>query len=407
METFDVIIVGSGPAGSTAAKTVAERGLKVLVLEKDTLDREKPCAGGVTHGAVEYFKIPEKAFARKCTGLFLCSPKNKTAVMENLAKNSWLAMRGVFDRVLCEIAMDKGAEFSEKSLVEEPLVKDGKVVGVKAKIKGKTKIIEGKLIIGADGTPSTMATKLELNSNKPNTIASCFQYQMELPNELIEQRIGGNIELYFGSEWVPVGYTWIFPKDNIVSVGNATWMDVIKAGKINLKKQLDYFIKKHPIGSKKLEGAKGLYSQAHLIGFPGVLKENAANGCLIAGDASGAVSIATGEGIRFSMKSGEAAGLTAVETLRKDDVSASTLRTTYDNFLDQTVKDDLRLAFRVRKMFLNTDSQQERTVVSAARDPWFADLVENLVDGTYSYKKVFRRLWRRPDKVIKALLFYR
>lgn len=407
METFDVIIVGSGPAGSTTAKTVAEKGLKVLVLEKYTLDREKPCGGAVTHRVVEYFKIPEKAFARKCTGVFLCSPKNRTAVMENPAKNNRLAMRGVFDRVLCEMAMDEGAEFSEKSLVQEPLIKDGKVIGVKAKVKGKTKTIEGRLIIGADGTPSTLATKLELYSKKPNTVASCFQYQMLLPNELIEQRIGNSIEIYFGSEWVPVGYTWIFPKDNIVTVGNGTWMDLIQQRKINLKRRLDYFIKKHPIASKKLEGAKVLYSQAHLIGFPGVLKDNATNGCLIVGEASGTVSIITGEGIWFSMKSGEAAGLSAMETLEKDDVSASTLRTTYEKFLDQTVKDDLRLAFRIRKMLLDTDSQQERAVVSAARDPWFADLMENLIDGTYSYKKVFRRLWSRPDKVIKALLFYR
>ena len=136
--TYDVVVVGAGPAGSTIAKIVAERGFKVLVLEKYTLDREKPCGGGITNRVVEHFKIPEKAFSRECTGIFLCSPKNMTVVIGKRSKIR-LVMRSVFDKVLCQMAMDKGAEFSEKSLVNEPLIKNGKVIGVKTKINGKTK----------------------------------------------------------------------------------------------------------------------------------------------------------------------------------------------------------------------------------------------------------------------------
>jgi flavin-dependent dehydrogenase len=184
-------------------------------------------------------------------------------------------------------------------------------------------------------------------------------------------------------------------------------MDVILERRINLKRQLDYFIKKHPIACRKLEGAKVIYSQAHLIGFPGVLKDNVVNGCLIAGDASGTVSNVMGEGIWYSMKSGEAAGLSAAETLEKDDVSAKTLRARYDQNLDQTVKDDLRLAFKIRRRFLNTDAQQQRSVVSVAKDKWWADLVVRTIDGTSSYKKFIRQTWSRPDKVLKTLLFHR
>jgi len=79
---YDAVIVGAGPARSTAAKIVAERRFSVLVLEKDTLNREKPCGGAITQRVVEYFKIPQKAFARKSTGIFLCSPKNRIAVIE-------------------------------------------------------------------------------------------------------------------------------------------------------------------------------------------------------------------------------------------------------------------------------------------------------------------------------------
>jgi len=315
-------------------------------------------------------------------------------------------MRSVFDKVLCQMAMDKGAEFFEKSLVNEPLIKNGKVIGVKTKIKGKTKTIKGKLVIGADGTPSTMAKKLELYSGRPNTIGFCFQYQMELSNELIEQRIGSNIETYFGSQWIPFAYTWIIPKNNVVTVGCGTWIDVIQQRKISLKKHLDHFIKKHPVASTKLEGAKVLHGQAHLIGFPGVLKDNVAKGCLIVGDASGTVSRVNSEGIWYSMKSGEAAGISATETLEEGDVSANTIRTKYYKNLDQKVKDDLRLAAKIRN-FINSDTKQQRTVVSIIKDQWWTNLIETIIDGTCPYKKALKQIRSRPDKILKARTLYR
>jgi len=403
--TYDVVVVGAGPAGSTIAKIVAERGFKVLVLEKYTLDREKPCGGAISNRVVEHFRMPEKAFARKCTGIFLCSPKNRTAVIGKRGKIRFV-MRSVFDKVLCQMAMDKGAEFFEKSLVNEPLIKNGKVIGVKAKIEGKTKTIKGKLVIAADGTPSRMAKKLELYSGRPNTIGFCFQYQMELSNELIEQRIGSNVEIYYGSQWIPFGYTWIFPKNNVVTVGCVNGIDVIQQRKISLKKHLDHFIKKHPVASTKLEGAKVLHSQAHLIGYPGVLKDNVAKGCLIVGDASGTVSPWNSEGIWYSMKSGEAAGISAAEMLEKGDVSASTIRTKYYQNLDQNVKDDLRLAAKIVN-FGNSDTKQQRTVVSIIKDQWWANLLETLLVGTCPYEKVLKQIRSRPDKMLKAHILYR
>ena len=402
---YDVVVVGGGPTGSTTAKILAERGFKVLVLEKYTLDREKACAGAVTNRVVEHFRIPEEAFTRKCTGIFLCCPKNRTVVIGKHGKIR-LTMRSIFDKVICQMAMEKGAEFFEKSFVNEPVIKSGKIIGVKTKINGKPKTIRSKLIIGADGTPSTLARKLDLYSGRQNTIGFCFQYQMKLSNEQIEQRIGNNVETYFGSQWMPSGYTWIFPKNNLVTVGCVTGIEVTQKRKINLKQNLDHFIKKHPVASSKLKGAKILQSQAHLIGYPGVLKDNVAEGCLIVGDASGTVSAWTSEGIWYSMKSGEAAGISAAEILEKDDFSATAIRIKYYQNLDPNVKDDLSLATKIVN-FVNSDAKQQRTVAVIIKDQWWANLIETLMEGNVSYKMALKQIRSRPDKMVKARAFYR
>ena len=403
--TYDVVIVGGGPTGSTAARIIAEKGFKVLVLEKYNLDKEKPCGGAVTNRVVEHFKIPEKAFTRDCTGIFLCSPKNRTIVIGKHGKIR-LTMRSIFDEILCQMAMDKGVEFFENALVTGPLIKNGKVIGVLTKINGKSKTVRAKLVIGADGTPSTLARKLELYSKQSNTIGFCFQYQLELSNEQIEQRIGSNVEVYYGSQWNPSGYTWVFPKNNIVTVGCVAGIDVIRQRRINLKQYLDHFIKKHPIASLKLKGTKILQSQAHLIGYPGVLKDNVAEGCLIAGDASGTVSLWNSEGIWYSMKSGEAAGISATEILEKKVLSASGIRIKYYQNLDQNVKDDLSLAPKIAN-FVNSDAKQQRTVGVIIKDQWWANLAATLMDGTCSYKKALKKIRSRPDKMLQARIIYR
>ena len=117
--TYDVLVIGAGPAGSTTAKKLAERGFQVLVLEKKTLNREKPCAGAVTNRVVEHFKIPEEAFTRKCEGIFLCGPKNRTVVVGKNPKIRFI-MRSTFDKIANDKEFLALAERNQRPIIYLP-----------------------------------------------------------------------------------------------------------------------------------------------------------------------------------------------------------------------------------------------------------------------------------------------
>ena len=311
---YDVIIVGGGPSGSTAARYIASKGFKPLVLEKKKLDREKACGGGVSGRVIDEFNVPDDAFDRMIYGDFICSPQGVTVALEKPHRIGACAMRGTFDKVLCDIAMDEGAEVREESKVIEPIYNEKTVIGVRTRERGNIQEYRAKVTIIADGGPSEMSRKLGVYIGDPHLIFLCMQYHMKLANSKIDERIRNNIEIYFGSNIVPIGYAWSFPKDGLVSVGLGTPIYVVKEQRINLKTKLESFINHHPIAKKKLQGAKIVFSQAALIPHGGLGKDEFkivskiyGNGYVIIGDAAGFVSPATGEGIYYGMKSGQLA----------------------------------------------------------------------------------------------------
>ena len=169
---------------------------------------------------------------------------------------------------------------------------------------------------------------------------------------------------------------------------------------------MDHFIKKHPIASRKLKGSRNVLCQAHFVGYPGVLKDNVFDGCLIVGDACGTVSVWNSEGIWYSMKSGEAAGLSCAEILEKEDLSSGCIRKKYFQNLDQKVKDDLSLGAKIFN-FGNSDAKMQKIIEFISKDRWWAILIENMMDGTCSYRNALKQIRSRPDKMLQASMLLR
>jgi len=393
----DAVIIGAGPAGAIAAQTLAEKGYTVTVFEKGPLKREKACGGGVPEVALKEFSINfEKG--RSVYGVSLCSPHNKTAVLSQKERAGISTMRSEFDYHLVQKALRAGAEFRENSLAE-PFTEQGKLKGVKT----DQELHESEIVIACDGALCSFARKMGIYTGSDENQAIAFQYQMALDNKIIEERIGNLLELYFGSQWVPLGYTWIFPKDRMVTVGNATWLHAVRNKKVDLKQMLDTFIEKHPVASEKLADARVLYSQSHVLSFPGIVKSVYGDNFLIAGDAGGFISYATGGGMYYALVSGKIAGEVAAEALENGDFSRRFLKR-YKKKVDKKIGADMKWGRLLRRLVLNKDREQERFVRAVEKDPWVKEMSILLLKEEIRYNEFLLQMLLHPHKVLKAVL---
>lgn len=397
---YDVVVVGAGPAGSTVAKEVASKGLKVIVLEKNHLDREKPCAGGVTERAIQRFQIPEHIFDRSCDKLFLCSPKCKTVTLTYPERIVATTMRAKLDKTLADLARDQGAEFRENTRAIDVITANGVVKGVKAKTSNDSLDIYGDITVIASGTPSILTKYLGLQTSNKRSKALCYQYQMAMDEKLIDDLIGDQLEIYYGSNIVPGGYAWIFPKKGIVSVGLGTWLEFFNRQDFHLRERLDNFIRNHSVASEKLVHAKTLYPQAAMISFLGVIHRNYGNGFMVVGEAAGHVDFANGEGIYYSMMSGEISGKVAVNAYNAEDYSAGFLRT-YKFAVDKEIGNDLKATFNIRRNILTTNHQQELCVATALKDKEFGESLCKYMRGEVTPSEFTRYAIRHPLFLLK------
>ena len=202
---FDVVVVGGGPAGSSAAHMAAKSGCTVALIEKEKEIAQTVRTSGVTWiSDIKKFGIPEECY-NPIKKFSFCSPKNSVKISGEIAKAAVLDVRKTY-RFLANRAKTSGSELFTSTNVTEVLKDDtGKCVGVIAKSDGKQIQFNSKVVIDASGFVSVIAKELGYVTQWKKFGAGA---EFEVKTEKLEH---DNWWLMVGQEYSPAGYAWIFP----------------------------------------------------------------------------------------------------------------------------------------------------------------------------------------------------
>ena len=354
---FDCIVVGAGPAGSMAAKTLAENGVTVMLLEKHAqMGVPLSCAEAISVTGLNRLVDPDPAWINTYIHhALLVSPSGKKFLLHH-PDAGFVLNRKLFDKKMAEEASFLGACVKVKSCVVGLLNGKGDGYdGVKVLENGQIKDYAAKVIIGADGVESWVARWAGMDSSLPlGQIESCAQYLLgELEVE------SDRMEFHLGQSLAPGGYAWVFPKSkNTANVGLAVTPD--RASK-KAKEYLDQFVKERFSHFNILE--------THMGGVPcfdrkmSLVKSNV----LLVGDAGRLVDSLSGAGIANALLSGRIAGEVVSQFIKNGTTSLASLRKYEDQFLKEKGR-ELKFYSYCRAIFLKMTDEDLDDAVSFLSD---------------------------------------
>jgi len=379
--TLRVAVVGSGPAGSSAAETLAKAGIETYLIERK-LDNAKPCGGAIPLCMVEEFDLPPEIIDRRVRKMKMISPSNiEVNIGQTLKDDEYIGMcrREVLDSFLRDRAAKLGATLINGTVhtLEKPTGNSGAYTLHYAdhsdgSLEGVAKTLQVDLVIGADGANSRIAKAIDAGDYN---YAIAFQERIRLPEDKMAY-YEDLAEMYVGDDVSPDFYAWVFPKYDHVAVGTGT-MKVNKS----IIKDLQAGIRTR--AAKKLAGGKIIKVEAHPIPEHPRPRRVVGRVALV-GDAAGYVTKSSGEGIYFAAKSGRMCAETIVEFSNKgaripteDDLKVYLKR--WDKAYGITYK----VLDILQRVFYRSDATREAFVEMCA------DIdVQKLTFDSYLYKTV-------------------
>ena len=315
-ETFDVVVVGGGPAGATAAHTLAQRGLSVMLL--DRAGRIKPCGGAIPPRLIKDYAIPDHLLVAKAKSARMIAPSDHKVDIP--IDNGFVGMvdRAEFDEWLRERAASAGAVRRIGTFDKLSRDADGvSVVHYQARERsqrgeGTPAQVRARSIIGADGAKSQVARQAGVDGAKDTQYVFAYHEIVKAPAIKPAGYDGTRCDVYYQGQLSPDFYGWVFPHGDTLSIGTGS------ADK-----------------GFSLRHAVGLLRDAAGLGHAEVLRREGAplpmkplkrwdNGrdVVLAGDAAGVVAPASGEGIYYAMYGGELAAYAVEKLLHTGDVKS-------------------------------------------------------------------------------------
>ena len=341
---FDLVIIGCGPAGATTAKTAAEQGLRVLLVDKrQELGAPIQCSGALSSNALEEAGIePNAEFVQEGVygfGVYHDTGEHTTLDYRVFKPDKYgngpgqkplgyVVDRRRFDRYLVTLAERAGVEvwLKTEGLGYRPL-EDG-TCEVRLQRFNREITLRTRVLVGADGLQSQVGKWAGLRTHiKMTELASCLQFVVD------GVETDGLLEIITGHEWAPGGYAWVFPKGHgYAEVG----LGVIRTmTPNNAQWHLDHFIRNSFL-KDRLQGARILEVQGGGVPLAAPLRTQYTDNLILVGDAARHVNPITGGGLHTALTGGLIAGKFLVELIQSDlKASAKNLKGYQDRWLEQ------------------------------------------------------------------------
>lgn len=365
---YDVVVVGAGPTGSTAARYAAKYGAKVLMIEEhSSIGTPVECTGLLSTRAVAECDVaPDNDFVlNSVRGAFVHSPNGTCLPIDGRKTKAYVVSRKMFDRTLVSMAVDSGAELMLKGRVTGLQEKDGMQV-LSVMHMGRPTNIKARVVIGADGVKSNIARYAGLG--RVDRILSGVQ--IEAPYRSKDDNF---VELFVGSN-APGFFAWTVPvSEDISRIGLA-----VEPG--NEQNAINYL--KGVLSSNPHVSSRHSRCMLDLVvgGIPiGPLKRTYRNGVLIAGDAAGQVKPTSGGGIYTGAACARIAGEVAAKAVHDGDVSGERL-SSYEKRWQAELGRELGIGMRIHDFVGGLNDNQLDDLIASMNNPAILEMITKYGD---------------------------
>jgi geranylgeranyl reductase len=368
MQTFDVVVVGGGPSGATAATDLARLGKSVCLL--DRAGRIKPCGGAIPPKCIEEFEIPDALLVAKINSARMISPRHTAVDMPIEGGFVGMVDRATFDDWLRQRARAVGADLRKGAFDRLSRDTDGVAIVHYRADEGEVQI-RARAVIGADGAMSAVAKQCIPGADRIRYVAAYHEI-VRVPKTASDQYVATRCDVYYQGHLSPDFYAWVFPHGDTASigVGSANKGFSLRGAVTDLRAQAN------------LAGVETIRREGAPIPMKPLKRWDNGRDVLLAGDACGVVAPASGEGIYYAMAGGRFAASAVAEFLATGKVGA--LRSARRRFMKAHGMVFWVLGI-MQRFWYSSDKRRER-FVSICRD----EDVQRLTWQAYMHKKLVR-----------------